>query len=63
MSMTHERPDSLVELHRELNALCRLVHFARERCYPTALVARLEHLLTETAAAAARERDTVDAAA
>ncbi len=30
------------ELHRELNALCGLVHFARERCYPEQLIVQLE---------------------
>lgn len=48
-------PD-LADLHRELNALCGLVQFARERCYPETLTAYLEHLLAVTATEVDRRR-------
>ncbi len=63
MSMFQDSPDSLAELHRELNALCGLVQFARERCYPAALTVHLEQLLAATAAEASRRRTAFDAAA
>ncbi len=63
MSMFQSGADSLAELHRELNALCGLVQFARERCYPATLTTHLEQLLAETAAEASRRRAGFDAAA
>lgn len=42
MTSLDERGDREAELHREINALCGLVHFARERCYPPALIDQLE---------------------
>jgi hypothetical protein len=54
MLMSENRSVSVAELHREMNALCGLVHFARERCYPDALTAHLEALLAASAAEAGR---------
>lgn len=39
--------DSIAELHRELNALCGLLQFAQDRCYPEPLKAQLEQMLAE----------------
>lgn len=63
MLVFQDRPDSIAELHREMNALCGLVQFARERCYPDTLTAHLERLLAESVAEAGRRRQRFDTAA
>jgi hypothetical protein len=47
MRQNPETSDSIAELHRELNALCGLLQFAQDRCYPEPLKAQLEQMLAE----------------
>lgn len=63
MLIFQDRPDSIAELHREMNALCGLVQFARERCYPEALRSHLEMLLEQSMAEATRRQQGLVAAA
>ena len=48
--------DPVADLHREMNAICGLLQFARDRCYPEALKAQLESMLAESLAEANRQR-------
>lgn len=56
MRQNPETSDSIAELHRELNALCGLLQFAQDRCYPEPLKAQLEQMLAESLAEANRRR-------
>lgn len=56
MRQPPQSSDNVAELHRELNALCGLLQFARDRCYPESLKAQLEQMLCESLAEANRRR-------
>lgn len=47
MLIFQDKPESIGELNREVNALCGLIRFARERCYPPALTQHLQALLLD----------------
>jgi len=48
--------DPVADLHREMNAICGLLQFARDRCYPEALKTQLESMLAASLAEANRQR-------